>query len=1313
MPIPAPPGPRRGAAASRCARRLVDPRAVSLAAGPRLAGLAADAPLVVAIDDLQWIDGPSARVLSFVLRRLADERIGVLASIRHGPGSTGDPVELDRAVDPNDASRRRPIAARAARSDPSRSTEPADCRTPTSPDSIGSPAATRCSRSRWPGRRPATASAPIPTSVWAVPEDLQQLLSARLAALPSAAHEPLLAIAATSQPTWDLVLEIDGIERADARLARPGRECGRHRAGEWSGPVLASPAGVHRLRECAAGRTACTPRPPRHADDRPRGTRPAPRPCRGRARPGGRGGPRPGGPARPGARRPGRRGGPRRSRLSDDAARSSVDELRRRRLDAAEYRFDAGDATRATGCSVRRSPSTAPGPERAKILYRLASMSWMNLINGVRAPCEQAPRRGGRRSRASDRDPSGLWPGSRSTSAISTRRWRKLERPSTGSRARRRTSRAPMPSRRSRSSSLSGAMRVRPRSPRPSPSRRIAISKGSWTEGSVYTPPGLMLGLELMWMGRLDEARDILEAELARVRAARDVHRAAGGSLLPGGARMPRRSVRARRALRGRELGHRPGVRTGATQSQVVLFNQAWPRALLGRIDEAREQATTGVRLAEANDDRFNAAWNHAVLGFIDLSLGRSRGRPRESRTAVAWLDCCTQPSPRSSRACRISSRRSWHSAGSTTRSGTSTVSRSRPARDAAAGRRRRPSVAGRSSPPPPAISTPPSVPPRGRSSSLEGDRSRSRPRGRCWSSARSIGGRRGSGSRGRLLERARDAFAELGAPLWVDRAEAELARIGGRPSTPFELTETETRSRRSSPAARRTRKTPTRCSSARARSRPASSASTRSSASGRGRSSRRASVAARTCHDPGRHRRSSGGTRSSTRSRRSSSGRSPGPGALVLEGSAGIGKTTLWSAGVQVAQQRGYRVLTTRAAESEARLSYAALGDLLGSVSADAFAGMPPPLRQAIDAALLRTDVQGVAPDQRAVSLATAHALRNLSWDAPLVLAVDDVQWLDRPSARVLSFALRRLAAEAIGALVSLRIAPDSPGDLLELDRASARDDAPRGRAARTGAARADPPRSDRPPCPRPVARGSTGSRAGTRCSRSRWLEPRSRDRAPSPSKATCGRCRTTSRSCCRRAWRPAVPQAARAPLLAIAATSQPTWDLVLEMAGSEERTLGALDRAEEAGIIERSGGRVRFTHPLLGSTLYLNTPAGERMALHARLAALAPDLEERARHLALATGGRTRRWRPRSRRRRDTPGPGARPTRRRTWPTLSCEMTTSADSVGLRRRRLAAAEYHFDGGDAGGARRVCGRRSPRRRPVASGPRCSTCSPR
>jgi predicted ATPase len=68
------------------------------------------------------------------------------------------------------------------------------------------------------------------------------------------------------------------------------------------------------------------------------------------------------------------------------------------------------------------------------------------------------------------------------------------------------------------------------------------------------------------------------------------------------------------------------------------------------------------------------------------------------------------------------------------------------------------------------------------------------------------------------------------------------------------------------------------------------------------------------------------------------------GPGALVIEGSAGIGKTTLWSAGVLEARDRGHQVLIARAAEPEARLSYATLGDLLGGLRADLPSADRPP---------------------------------------------------------------------------------------------------------------------------------------------------------------------------------------------------------------------------------------------------------------------------------------------------------------------------------------------------------------------------------
>jgi AAA ATPase domain len=94
----------------------------------------------------------------------------------------------------------------------------------------------------------------------------------------------------------------------------------------------------------------------------------------------------------------------------------------------------------------------------------------------------------------------------------------------------------------------------------------------------------------------------------------------------------------------------------------------------------------------------------------------------------------------------------------------------------------------------------------------------------------------------------------------------------------------------------------------------------------------------------------------------------SEGPSALLLEGAAGIGKTTLWHAGVSIARTRGLRVLSCRAAVSEARLSYAALGDLFDFELPD----LPAPQRRAMDAALLRAEVEGAPPDQRAVSVAS-----------------------------------------------------------------------------------------------------------------------------------------------------------------------------------------------------------------------------------------------------------------------------------------------------------------------------------------------------
>jgi predicted ATPase len=147
------------------------------------------------------------------------------------------------------------------------------------------------------------------------------------------------------------------------------------------------------------------------------------------------------------------------------------------------------------------------------------------------------------------------------------------------------------------------------------------------------------------------------------------------------------------------------------------------------------------------------------------------------------------------------------------------------------------------------------------------------------------------------------------------------------------------------------------------------------------------------------------------------------GPSSLLLEGEAGIGKTTLWEAGVTGAASREYLVLSSRPAESEATLAFAALGDLLGGVRDQVLPRLPPPQRRALEVALLIADAMGRPPDQTAVCVAFLGVIRQLSVSGPVVIAIDDLQWLDRPSAVALEFALRRLATEPVGLLASVRI--------------------------------------------------------------------------------------------------------------------------------------------------------------------------------------------------------------------------------------------------------------------------------------------------
>ncbi len=147
------------------------------------------------------------------------------------------------------------------------------------------------------------------------------------------------------------------------------------------------------------------------------------------------------------------------------------------------------------------------------------------------------------------------------------------------------------------------------------------------------------------------------------------------------------------------------------------------------------------------------------------------------------------------------------------------------------------------------------------------------------------------------------------------------------------------------------------------------------------------------------------------------------GPRALVLEGEAGIGKSTLWRAGVEEAHEKGFRVLSSRPTEAERALAHVVLSDLFEGVLEEVLPALSAPRRQALEVALLVDDALEQPIDPRTLAVAVRTALQALAAQTPIVLAVDDVQWLDPSSTSALVFALRRMAGERVALLLARRI--------------------------------------------------------------------------------------------------------------------------------------------------------------------------------------------------------------------------------------------------------------------------------------------------
>ncbi|MHB8060792.1 MAG: helix-turn-helix transcriptional regulator [Gaiellaceae bacterium] len=336
----------------------------------------------------------------------------------------------------------------------------------------------------------------------------------------------------------------------------------------------------------------------------------------------------------------------------------------------------------------------------------------------------------------------------------------------------------------------------------------------------------------------------------------------------------------------------------------------------------------------------------------------------------------------------------------------------------------------------------------------------------------------------------------------------------------------------------------------------------------------------------------------------------------LMLEGEAGIGKTSLWQNGLRRASDLGYTVLSCRPSPNETPLAFSALGDLLGELTREFLPQLPPPQRRALEVSLLLRESDGAAPDQRAISLAALNLLRAASKRAPLLIAVDDVQWLDASSARVLAFVFRRIEHDRCRVLLARRIELDGlstlPVDIesatrtvgaLERQTVGPLDISALQRLVRKRTGTRLPHQVLVSVCTASGGNPFFALELARAQSERRTINPGDPLQVPD-SLGTLIRQRLQKLS-----------QATQETLLIASALFEPTVELVAKAGG------GDLNEAIEAGVIEISDDRVRFAHPLHASVLYSEATPERRRELHSRLIAVAPSAEERARHLALGS--------------------------------------------------------------------------------------------
>ena len=340
------------------------------------------------------------------------------------------------------------------------------------------------------------------------------------------------------------------------------------------------------------------------------------------------------------------------------------------------------------------------------------------------------------------------------------------------------------------------------------------------------------------------------------------------------------------------------------------------------------------------------------------------------------------------------------------------------------------------------------------------------------------------------------------------------------------------------------------------------------------------------------------------------------GGDALVILGEAGIGKSALLNRAGDRASRLGARVLSIVGVESEAELAFAGLHQLLRPISRR-IASLPDPQRQALDAAFGVAD-EVEQPDPFRVALAAFQLVSGAADSSPLILIVDDAQWIDRSTLEVLAFIARRLENEPAALVAAVREGFATPLEearlpivqLASLDEADAAELLDRNAPDLAPSLRAR------------VLEEAAGNPLGI-------IELAHAAPLVGDSHELLSRSPVTLTARLERAFAArldGLPEPTRLVLLAAALGSGASLDEVLAAASrlqDEPITPAAVDAAAAVGLVALDGTEVRFGHPLMRSAVQQAAAPGQVLAMYEALARVVADPDRQLWHRAMATLG------------------------------------------------------------------------------------------